>query len=244
MANVSADAQTGVTDGDGKIQLTVDLPQCLTVTVRATGFLERRTCAWSGDVTLWPVENAAEEAATRAAAYFKDRRAGGFPGPVEIVLTPELRQRADAVAAWKEAADEVRRLTHSALDILTVDRFSDYQGWEIAPATAPTSCNHSKTVNFDIWGFCFEPTAEYFVDRIVVSPALLDRGDVALRALLRALVLSPHPLAGLLNDNRPTTELSTFERKTLHMLGLRLGGSRVSGRISIGEAEGRRDRPS
>lgn len=219
-ASVTAEAQTGTTDANGTIRLTVDLPNCLTVTIRAAGFLERRTCALQ-DVTLWPVEGAAEQAATRATAYPNDRRAGSFWGPVEVVLLPELRSRPEIVGIWTEAVGEIRRLTNSALNIQMLDKFTDYAGWEIAVADSDTVCTYTPRAEFEVNGFCIEPTTEYFVDRINVSLPLLGRSDVALRALLRAVILKPHSLPGLLNSTRPGPELSTFERKTLHMLGLR-----------------------
>ena len=66
-----------------------------------------------------------------------------------------------------------------------------------------------------------DTTADYFVWRITVAPGLIDRPDVALRALLHAYTLRPHVLHGLMNINRPDTQLSVFERKTLHMMSLR-----------------------
>jgi hypothetical protein len=59
------------------------------------------------------------------------------------------------------------------------------------------------------------------VQNIAVAPSLVDRPDVALRALLYAFSLRPHQLPGLMNVARPATELSLFEKKTLHMMSLR-----------------------
>ena len=219
-ALVSAGEHNGVTDSEGTIPLVVDRPACLTMTVRAAGFLERRTCAF-GEVTLWPVIDAAEEAATRVGAYFNDRRAGAYTGPVEIVLAPELRARDEIVRVWNSAVEEAARLMNSAVKIVIVDRFTEEQGWEVALATSRPPCNHPRRMDPSIVGFCFEQTTVYFVDRIHVAPSLVDRRDVAVRATLAALVLSPHPQPGLLNAVHPAAEVSPFEQKTLHMLALR-----------------------
>jgi hypothetical protein len=67
------------------------------------------------------------------------------------------------------------------------------------------------------------PTAAYFVSNAAIDPRAATRRDVALRVLLDAYALAPHPLPGLMNATRPATELSEFERKTLHMMSLRWG---------------------
>ncbi len=45
---------------------------------------------------------------------------------------------------------------------------------------------------------------------------------VALRAMLYELGLRPHTLPGLMNATQPADTLSDFERRTLHMLSLRV----------------------
>ena len=71
-------------------------------------------------------------------------------------------------------------------------------------------------------GLCVFYTPTYFLDELQVRPDALADGSVALRGLLWwASVLNPHDGPGLLNQTRPASEISEFERKTLHMIGLR-----------------------
>jgi hypothetical protein len=90
----------------------------------------------------------------------------------------------------------------------------------VAPSSPP--CRHNWfTWQFAIAGFCWEPTGAYFVQNISVEPSLVDHPDIALRALLYSFSLRPHQLPGLMNVTHPATELSQFEKKTLHMMSLR-----------------------
>jgi hypothetical protein len=214
-ANVSTSEESGVTDSSGRVALR---QRC--VTVRAAGYLERRTCANGDEVTLWPAVDSSEEGATRAAAFINDRRWGGIPSPVEVVLTNGLERREDVVTAWTAAAGEVSRLLNFALTIRFVDWLAN-DGWEVTPASSPPPCQHPRQMDFNVTGICFETLPVYFVDAIHVRSDLVNRRDIALRGLLGALVLGPHPLDGLLNATHPVNELSPFERKTVHMLGLR-----------------------
>jgi hypothetical protein len=72
-------------------------------------------------------------------------------------------------------------------------------------------------------GFCPGYAPEYdYILRINVLPDRLTDGSVALRALLNGgFGMRPHSMPGLMNSSRPDRELSAFERKTLHMIGLR-----------------------
>jgi hypothetical protein len=86
-------------------------------------------------VTLWPIQDAAEEAATRATAFVNDNRAGGYgSSSPEILLLPELRMRPEAVAAWQGAIADVHQLTDSAMSISMVEQFSEDFGAQVAAA--------------------------------------------------------------------------------------------------------------
>ena len=176
------------------------------------------------EITLWPVADAAEREATRSAAFYADRRFGGTSAVFnELVLSSELRDRADVVEAWAAAGDEIRELTLGRYNFAFVSALEEV-GNIIAASNSPLDCGPYSFWPFERSGFCEQVTPEYFIGRLVVAFDRLVDGSVALRALLSGTrLMRPHPMPGLLNSTVPTRELSTFERKTLHMIGLRGG---------------------
>jgi hypothetical protein len=176
-------------------------------------------------VTLWPIANDAEAAATREAAFvFRDRMMDPTlsANDVPIVLASDLASRPDVAAAWNAAAVELKSATGSFWTVRFARTIPSDEGYLVSAAPSAPLCRHSWfTWQFAIAGFCWEPTGAYFVQDITVDPSLVDHPDVALRALLYAFTLRPHQLPGLMNATRPAAELSAFERKTLHMMGLR-----------------------
>ena len=219
-AQISAQGTDALTDIAGKVQVTPRTWGCLPVSIVAVGFLQRRTCATSS-ITLWPVADEIETAATRSAAfYYYDRMFSAYR--MELALAPDIGQRPEVVAVWKAAADVIRAQTSGKLSIPTVQTVSSGEGYIVSFASSPPTCGHPWfRWSFQVAGFCWDTTADYFVSRITVAPGLIDRPDVALRALLYGYALHPHVLPGLMNINQPGTELSAFERKTLHMMSLR-----------------------
>ena len=220
-ARVSANDTQLVTDSAGQVRL-MKGERCVTVEVVASGFLERRTCAMS-EITLWPVADAAEREATRLAAFSNSiRYGGGWNGPVQVMLSPELRLREDVVQTWRGAANEIRQLTLGRYNFLFVAETPD-PGYIIAEASSPPVCDFRLQWPLETSGFCTEYADYSFLIFHVVAARLTD-GSVALRALLTSPVgMGSHPAPGLLNSGRPDQNLSEFERKTLHMIGLRKG---------------------
>lgn len=219
-ARVSAEGTDAVTDIGGEVQMTRPTGTCLQVAILARGYLQRRTCATS-TITLWPVADEYEVDATKAAAFSSgDRLNNVYQG--EIVLAPEVRQRPDLVAVWRAAADRVNTVTSGKLSLPIVNVSSGDDGYIVSFAGTPPTCRHPWfTWNFEVAGFCWDPTMNYFVQEITVSPERMGRVDVAVRALLYGTVLRPHSLRGLMNRTQPETDLSTFEEKTLRMMSLR-----------------------
>jgi hypothetical protein len=230
-ALVSADGIQAATDSAGQVRL-VKTGNCLKIDVTASGFLERRTCS-AAAITLWPVADEEEREATRTMAFRNDQTLrGAFSSLtlIEVSLAEDLRNRSDVMQTWTFAANELQRLTLNRISIRFVDPFpaghSD-GGFVIAPAGAPPDCFVSLAPPWPIetGGFCEGWAPEYdYILRINVLPDRLTDGSVALRALLvGGLGMRPHAMPGLMNSTRPDRELSTFERKTFHMIGLRYG---------------------
>ena len=216
-ARVSAADTQMVTDSAGQVRLLKTWP-CVTMEVVATGFLERRTCATS-EITLWPVADAAEQEATRSAVFSAGLLFGGS-GFLEVMLSPELRLREDVVQTWTAAAEEIRELTLGRYLFAIVDQME--WGYIIGEASSHTVCGTGLQWPPETSGFCTEPTPDYAIGKVHVAAGRLTDRSVALRVLLATnFVLRPHPAAGLLNSARPDQNLSAFERKTLHMIGLR-----------------------
>jgi hypothetical protein len=222
-ARVSANDTQALTDSRGQVRLVKGDP-CVTVEVVANGFLERRACVMS-EVTLWPVADEAEREATRIAAFSGSIRYGGGDRPLLslVMLSPELRTREDVVQTWVGAANEIRQLTLHQYSFQFVAETPD-PGYIIAEASSPPVCGTGLGLvwPFETSGFCAEEWVDYSNLRVNVAAGRITDGSVALRVLLGA-VISSHPAPGLLNSGRPDQSLSEFERKTLHMIGLRKG---------------------
>ena len=218
------------TNASGRLQLR-KTGSCVTVAVHAIGFLERRTCS-SSEVTLWPVADAQERETTRTAAFRHDQlRAEWWSIPFDVTFATELRARPDVQETWVAAAYEVAQLTGGRISFRFVESVGE--GYIIAPASFPTVCSDGPRWPIETGGFCTEQTSGYFVDQINVLPGRLTDRSVALRALLSVVGgIIPHSLPGLMNTSRPDSELSAFERKTLHMIGLRRTRQRRRGPIS------------
>jgi hypothetical protein len=223
---VSANGTQEVTDSAGQVRLP-KTSTCLRVEVKASGFLERRTCSHSA-ITLWPVANEEEREATRSMAFRDDRLQAGWLAVVSV--TEELGKRPEVVQTWTSAANEIERLTSDRMSFSFVEPFPrDYPdgGPIIGPAAATPDCHPGLSRwPIETGGFCgqWSPEHDNYVLRLNVLPDRLTDSSVAVRALLvGARGMSPHAMPGLMNRNRPDRELSTFERKTLHMIALRYG---------------------
>jgi len=205
-----------VTDSAGRVQVRVTSDVCQTVTVRAAGFLDRRTCS-SSEVTLWPVADALERDATRIAVFYDDRLdAEWWSGQHLISLAPELQDRENVRETWQAVAAEIQQRTNGRLSFKFVD--AGGADFFVASADATPVCTLALAWTIETGGFCVDWGWQ---SRIQVLPdRLADRGT-ALRALLSSLTISAHPAPGLLNATAPAAELSLFEQKLLHMLGIR-----------------------
>ena len=220
-ATVSANGAQVVTNAAGQIRL-MKGDGCVTVEIVASGFLERRTCATS-EITLWPISDAAERAATRLFFVKDEIRKDWRHLPTAVMFALELRTRDDVVDTWTAAADEIDVLTARRFSFEFVETIPEYL-LVIAPATLPPVCSLAPPWPIDTGGFCVQYTSAYYVDNINVPPDRLTYESIARRALLSVGTwLQPHSAPGLLNKDRPDHQLSEFERKTLHMIGLRKG---------------------
>ncbi|MEP7118058.1 MAG: hypothetical protein ABI880_10770 [Acidobacteriota bacterium] len=181
---------------DGSVTVSMG---CAIAAFSANGFLERRvrclnetTKDGAAPLTLWPAASTEEAPATSAAAFPGDRLGGA---PVPFYLSTEVTARADAVALWTDATVRAKG----------------------RGLRAHTRGSRGPRVA----GFCWDPGRGYFVNGITVRPELIAGPTVALRAVLSSSGLRPHPMAGIMNATRPEAEISLFERKSLHMVGLR-----------------------
>jgi hypothetical protein len=220
-AKVTGDGVDAMTDAAGRVNVTAPPATCVRVTVSVTGFLERRTCT-NGAITLWPIASDAEMEATKAAVFINDRLISYSGGPTEVVLPADIRAGADSAAIWTRAADQLRAATSGRLSVTFPERIAD-EGFVVSPAGVPAGCDHPWfTWSFSVAGFCWGRTQNYFVQNILVGPESIERPEVALRVLLYAFTMRQHSSPGIMNTTQPGTELSEFERKTLHMTSLRL----------------------
>ena len=223
-ARVTVQGTELLTTANGTVPVTIVASQCQLMDIVATGFLRRQTCA-RASVTLWPIANDAEAAATHDAAFvyfdrLMDQSRAMNDQPV--VLADNLESRPEVTAAWETAAAALTSATGNKLTVRFARSIPGGEGYLVSAAPSPPPCLHTWfTWQFAVARFCWEPTRDYFVQDITVDPSLVDHADVALRALLYAFTLRPHQLPGLMNVSHPATELSPFERKTLHMTSLR-----------------------
>jgi hypothetical protein len=223
-AAVTVNGTQAVTDGAGKVRFPASTSNCVVIDVKATGFLDRRTCGSSiaPQITLWPVANADEGEATRNWIFFRDHLdRERWADPFEIALGPELATRADVAQVWRAATDTIQSasrgrikfqwVTHAPGDVV------------VEAAVMPLSCSVAPPWPYEIGGFCvtYDPVV-YFLDRLRVAPERLADPTTALRALLTKIGISTHTLPGLMNATRPEADFSDFERKTLGMVGIRL----------------------
>jgi len=223
-ASVTANGTQALTDAAGQVRFPTPQSSCVTIDVKAAGFLDRRTCGSSSavQITLWPIANADEGDVTHKWIFYNDRIESGFWSvPIRIALGPELAARADVVNAWSAAADTISQVSQGRIRFQWVTSAPD-EGLIVEAATLPLSCSVTLPWPYEIAGFCvtYDPVV-YYLDRLRVAPQRLADPPTVLRALLSDVGIRAHTLPGLLNQTRPDAEFSEYERKTLGMLGLR-----------------------
>ena len=222
-ATVTANGGDVLTDASGQVRFPATPSNCLTITVRAVGFLERRTCALAAvpQITLWPVANADESDATRKWIFSNDRMLAAYWSvPTRVALGPVLATRAGIAEAWSAAADAISQVSQGRIRFEWVTSAPD-EGAVIEAAGAQPSCSAAPWP-FEVGGFCvkYDPDV-YYLDRLQVSPDRLTDRSTALRALLTEVGVRTHSLSGLMNMTRPESDFSDYERKTFGMLGIR-----------------------
>lgn len=223
-ATVTANGGEALTDASGRVQFPATSSNCLTIEVKATGFLDRRACGSASvrQITLWPVGNADESEATRKWIFSNDRIGSEYwAAPIQIALGPELSARAGVAETWSAAADAISEVSQGRIRFQWVTS-APQEGLVVVAAGAPVSCSVVPPWSLEIGGFCvkYDPTV-YYLDRLQVSPDRLADRSTVLRALLSAVGIKAHNLPGLMNMTRPESDFSEYERKTLGMLGLR-----------------------
>ena len=223
-ATVTANGGEMRTDASGQVQIPAATSNCLTLEVRAAGFLDRRACGSANvpQITLWPVTNADESDATRNWIFRNDQlRAEYWSAPIQIALGPEVSARAGIAEAWSAATAAIGDVSQGRIRFQWVASAPE-EGLVVVAASAPVSCSVAPAWSFAIGGFCvkYDPDV-YYLDRLQVSPDRLADRSTALRALLSAVGIRAHNLPGLMNTTRPESDFSEYERKTLGMLGLR-----------------------
>lgn len=223
-ATVTANGGDVLTDASGHVQFSATGSSCVTMTVRAGSFLERRTCASAsgGQITLWPVANADESDVTRRWIFRNDQISREYwSAPVRIALGPELAARAGVAETWSAAADAISQVSQGRIRFQWVTSAPD-EGAFIVAADTSLSCSLAPPWPFEIGGFCVKYDDNvYALDRLQVSADRLTDRSTALRALLTEVGIKGHDLSGLMSITRPETDFSEYERKTLGMLGLR-----------------------
>lgn len=223
-ALVSANGTERLTDEAGRVQFPAALSGCTVIEVKATGFLDRRTCGSSlgRHITLWPVANADEGKVTREWVFFNDRIDGAhWSVPTQVALAPQLAARADVVQTWGAAADTIQSVSGGRIRFQWVTSAPE-EGVVVEAAAIPLSCSVPPPWPYEVGGFCVKYDPEvYYLDRLRVAPERLLDSQTALRALLSAVGIRTHTLPGLMNATRPESGLSDFERKTLRLVGLR-----------------------
>lgn len=221
-ATVTANGGDVLTDASGQVQFQGPASDCLTITVRATGFLERRTCGTYGrEITLWPATDDEREA-THRWIFDHDQISGEhWSVPIDIALAPELAARADIVEAWRGATDAITEVSQRRIRFQWVTTAPE-EGLLVVAGDAPLSCSVAPPWPIEVGGFCvrYDPHV-YYLDRLQVSPERLTDRGTAMRALLSGVGIRAHSLSGLMSATRPESDLSEYERGTLGMLGLR-----------------------
>jgi len=224
-AAVIANGTQALTDDAGQVQFPATPSGCVVIDVKATGFLDRRTCGSSlvRQISLWPVANADEGEVTRKWVFDNDRIDPGYwSAPIQIAIVPELAARADVAQIWAAAADTIESVSRGRIRFNWVTRAPE-EGLVLEAAAMPLSCSVAPPWRYEIAGFCVKYDASvYLLNRLQVAPERLADSQTALRALLSAVGIKAHTLPGLMNAARPDADLSVFERKTLGMVGLRL----------------------
>jgi hypothetical protein len=223
-AAVTANGGEALTDALGQVQFPAPPSNCLTIEVKAAGFLERRTCGSANvrQITLWPVANADESDVTRKWIFNNDQIRGDYwSARTQIALGPELSARAGTAETWSAATDAISEVSQGRIRFQWVTSAPE-EGVLVVAADAAASCSVSPPWSFEIGGFCvkYDPNV-YFLDRLQVSPDRLADRSTVLRALLSAVGIRAHRLPGLMNMTRPESDFSEYERRTLGMLGLR-----------------------
>jgi len=213
-ALVSAIGSERATDAAGRVTVDVHTGACSGIAVRAAGFLERRTCSFAELIPLWPVADEAETAATHAAAFPGDWLMV-WPGPGYVGLI-DLADRQDVQEVWRKAGERIRGVTNGRLSI-SIELDNVWSDAVIRRASSSERCMVPSPWPLDVAGFC--PNSDgYSMD--VTEAGLIDP-EVATRTIAFALLLKPHDLPGFLNRRQPGRDFSDFERKVLHMIGLR-----------------------
>lgn len=219
-------ASTHVTDAQGRAALPLG---CERATFAAEGFLERRVNCLVGavlegrtPVALWPVANDEERRALRQSLFIADRLslATGDSGMV-VGFADNIRDRAEVESVFRAAAARIGDLTGGRVRVPIGWPPSGGDGYVVLEAAAPPCASPWFTWTFAVAGFCWEPTPEYFVEEVAVDATRITRRDVALRVLLYGWGMRQHDAPGLLNATAPATDLSEFERRSLHMASLR-----------------------
>ncbi len=223
-ATVTANGEEVLTDALGQVQFPATPSNCLTIEVKAAGFLERRACGSANvrQITLWPVANADESEVTHKWIFNHDQIRGDFwPASIHIALGPDLSARAGIAETWSAATDAISEVSQGRIRFQWVTSAPE-EGLLVVAADAPVSCSVVPPWSLEIGGFCvkYDPNV-YGRDRLQVSPDRLADRSTALRPLLSAVGIRAHSLPGLMNMTRSESDFSEYERKTLGMLGLR-----------------------
>jgi hypothetical protein len=218
-AVVNANGEQTRTDAAGQVGLLTSPPHCLRVQVLAPGFLDRSTCA-RPEITLWPVVNSDDREATRIAAFgYADSLTTSWRTMPIGVLMGANRSSPDVLRVWRAAADEIRELTAGAVRF-DFDAVGYVEGAILLTQGSADACANSNPKPAETFGFCWDP--RYWGDGYIV---LADRFEdsVVARRVLASVVMYPHPAPGAMNQSQPAHDFSTFERKTLRMIGQRSG---------------------
>ena len=245
-ARVTMGVEAVFTDAAGQFTVDTTAP-CQRTTIVASGYLDRRlNCLPSAGptqrtaVTLWPVKDDAERSALQVFAFRGRGEILVQPYALILEMQPDSNAAEAITAAWQGAGATLDAASAGAARVHFQSLVDD--GAIVSPWSSPADCASAIPAAWptDVSGFCLGRPVGYFAHMLLVaahravivdSPpgagkstlaARMADERVALRAMLYELGLRPHTLPGLMNATQPADTLSDFERRTLHMLSLRV----------------------
>ncbi len=214
-ARVTINGRTFLPDASGTVELDQNMAGEY-IDIDASGFLLRQTRVTSSALTLWPAA-AADVEAIREIAYAPDGTRLWRPDWPTYAVTAHFGSDGPTTAALlqrlNDGAARLERLIGPA---------AGHQYFQVGQTFGYGMDGPEMLVDRDAnaatcavsWGLCESRDPYYTVS---VVPEAAARPDVWLRVLAQVL-LRPNPQPGLMNLDRPGTDLSQLEQQTIRMI--------------------------